>query len=1312
MNMRKNREAYSMVYKYYIGIIVLISSTLSLNSQSLFSPSSKRLTPEANFSTFSETKATGTEELWSLYNSLQAQQHPEYGYLPIDGPKDNVIELLDKRTATYRQFVSNYDPAVQYQQFYANPKHYLKNGQWISIDKRIQPTGHGQFEAPNQIEPVGFNLINKNAYIKTIHGKINFNNWSLVGVLNGQEHLLAQSNWSNYTAGDDGIYIHDIFPGINLRMRVLEASLKSDFIIKSLEFPTFDYLIFYDQYESADQSIVKFASSENAPLKLTNTTGAELLSIEDAIVYQEDNIDETLFKASYRICDNTVGIILPSPWLRDNLKLGNVIVDPLVTASYYLAQSAITGSMYNVSCYADQSCDYVLNITTLPNSTITNVIGTSDYFALGGCLVNQGAVAYQVGTCVSELVGCGQYQNGLCYGDDFPFNGISNCLPAPTCTPVTFPLIYKFYRGCVGTPGCNGTCIRAGNNWSFTVQSYTLQFSSSNVNQQFSLSATTVCPGAQITATANVQYGVPPYNVNWSLSSSGSPSIGNGLSISTSLSNVGANTLYCFITDACGSTVNTSRTVTVTNPPTGPNVTTPVNYCIGANSIALTSPGSGLKWYTVATGGTPLTSAPIPSTSSAGTTSYWVTQTVSGCESQRSQIDVIVHSSPTVSGTPTITPSQCDIPTGSISGLSTTAPGPITYTWYNLAGDVLSTSTTSSTLNNQPGGEYSLMITDAHGCQGTQAGYTIPLDAAPMAPTVISPISYCHYDTALPLSAIGSDLIWYTDPNLSNGTTTAPTPNTNLTLTTNYFVTQTVNGCESLPAQIVVTVKPNPSLPTVTSPVTYCQFETPGALIANGTNLLWYTSSTGGTGSSTAPVLSTDNYSNSTFYVSQTVNGCEGARAPIQVNIIALPIFNGTPQITPSACDAPTGVIMGITPVASNSPLLTFQWYNENGNLVAGSLNLVNQPSGNYTLTAVGQNQCSSSYGPVFIPLVDAPAGPLAPSPVEYCMGYTAIPLTANGAGLKWYTVATGGTASNVAPTPSTQTVGSISYYVSQTVNGCESDRTEIVVNVLGAPGADFNVNAQIGCTPFCPVFQNLSTPTGAPIIDYEWRANSSVFSNSPNPTYCLQTGTYTIELKVTDAVGCTKTVTKNDFITVVPAPISHFSADKYEAPEHSSTITFQTANPKANETVVWNFGDGSTATGNFVSYPFPGPGRYCVTHTVTSNYGCSDRSERCVIITSEFNLYIPNSFTPGGDGINDVWKPILRGRFNKYSISIYNRWGERVFFSNDPEVAWVGDVQNGDYYFAPDGMYHYVIVIEDEKAIPTEYRGHIHLMR
>ena len=77
--------------------------------------------------------------------------------------------------------------------------------------------------------------------------------------------------------------------------------------------------------------------------------------------------------------------------------------------------------------------------------------------------------------------------------------------------------------------------------------------------------------------------------------------------------------------------------------------------------------------------------------------------------------------------------------------------------------------------------------------------------------------------------------------------------------------------------------------PKVVSIVNYCQNTPASQLTATGNNLLWYTTSTGGTGPSIAPTPSTANLGTSNYYVSQTINGVESSRAKITVNVYAIP---------------------------------------------------------------------------------------------------------------------------------------------------------------------------------------------------------------------------------------------------------------------------------------------------------------------------------------------------------------------------------------------------------------------------------------
>lgn len=175
--------------------------------------------------------------------------------------------------------------------------------------------------------------------------------------------------------------------------------------------------------------------------------------------------------------------------------------------------------------------------------------------------------------------------------------------------------------------------------------------------------------------------------------------------------------------------------------------------------------------------------------------------------------------------------------------------------------------------------------------------------------------------------------------------------------------------------------------------------------------------------------------------------------------------------------------------------LLAYYKFNQGvsqaNNSTINTLNATVGPNGtltNFALTGTTSNWLAGS--PVTSGSI-VPSVASVTTPVTYNQGDTASTLTAttgaNGTGLMWYTTATGGTGSTTAPTPSTATVGSTSYWVSSTnVNGCESARTQIVVNVIVANDECSNaINLSVGVSSFndFPVNVNLTTATnsGAP---------------------------------------------------------------------------------------------------------------------------------------------------------------------------------------------------------------------------------------
>lgn len=232
----------------------------------------------------------------------------------------------------------------------------------------------------------------------------------------------------------------------------------------------------------------------------------------------------------------------------------------------------------------------------------------------------------------------------------------------------------------------------------------------------------------------------------------------------------------------------------------------------------------------------------------------------------------------TTVATATVTPT---VPTGSV----------ITYALY-LGTTLISTNNSGVFTGLLSQSNYKIIATINQACSGIQLAGNFNIPVSP-APTVNSPtVTYCQGAAALPLTATGSNLLWYTAAVGGTGSSAAPVPSTSTTGNTSYYVSQTVTGnCESPRTQITVQITAIPSAPIVTSNISYCQNGTSTTLTATGTNLLWYQTVTGGVGSITAPMPTTSVIGTTNYYVSQTNNnGCESPRAAINV-LITAPLF-------------------------------------------------------------------------------------------------------------------------------------------------------------------------------------------------------------------------------------------------------------------------------------------------------------------------------------------------------------------------------------------------------------------------------------
>ncbi|MFK8037910.1 MAG: gliding motility-associated C-terminal domain-containing protein, partial [Crocinitomicaceae bacterium] len=208
--------------------------------------------------------------------------------------------------------------------------------------------------------------------------------------------------------------------------------------------------------------------------------------------------------------------------------------------------------------------------------------------------------------------------------------------------------------------------------------------------------------------------------------------------------------------------------------------------------------------------------------------------------------------------------------------------------------------------------------------------------------------------------------------------------------------------------------------------------------------------------------------------------------------------------------------------------------------------------------------------------------------------------------------------------------------------------------------------------------------------------------------------GTYDLFIEVQSKFGCKNSQTLSQHITVDPIPNARF----YITPEKATIFQpeFDMVNQSSGDglTYVWNMKGGkpvtSIAENPRISYPYGVSGEYPIELIATSEHGCVHSVTGIAVVENEVVIYAPNSFTPDGDNNNDDWRVYIDGIDKyKYHLQVYDRWGDLVFESFDPEAVWNGTLANGSTVL--NGTY--VWLIEAANTVTSEvfdFRGTVNI--
>ncbi len=243
-----------------------------------------------------------------------------------------------------------------------------------------------------------------------------------------------------------------------------------------------------------------------------------------------------------------------------------------------------------------------------------------------------------------------------------------------------------------------------------------------------------------------------------------------------------------------------------------------------------------------------------------------------------------------------------------------------------------------------------------------------------------------------------------------------------------------------------------------------------------------------------------------------------------------------------------------------------------------------------------------------------------------------------------------------------------------------------------------------VKCVYDCDGWIEVDATGGEPPYNYQWN-DSQNQTTARASNLCV--GLYVVE--VTDANGCP--VYLIDSITSAPAilNIPAFGADMYLTTIFNTDIDFYDMSVGAS-TYAWDFGDGGTDTVANPTHTFPQmePGVYTVVLTTTNSLGCTETVSREIVIKGDFSLFAPNAFTPNGDGMNETFFPKGTGiDLDNFNMYIFDRWGDKVFETDNIENQWDGRVNNGRKKAQMD-TYIWLIVTYDQEGIEHKLIGKV----
>lgn len=802
----------------------------------------------------------------------------------------------------------------------------------------------------------------------------------------------------------------------------------------------------------------------------------------------------------------------------------------------------------------------------------------------------------------------------------------------------------------------------------------TVPFNASNIAFTTSLSCFGGNTGvASIMITGNTL--TPPFTYTWS----------NGTN-SPIAANLAAGLYSVIVKDIQGCTVSNSVTIGQ-NTQISSTLNTTLIPCYGGTINSGITSNGGVSPFSYTVNATALTSS-TASNISAGTTTI-IAKDANGCV-QTNSISVAQVSPPIINFL--ITQPSCP---GSTDGMVNTsvsnAPPAYTYTWQPIV------SFTNS-IQNIASGNYSLTIKDGNACITKSVVSVAP--ASSMSVSVITHSENCSaVDGAATITVVGGSLPYsYSTMPISVFSNTI----SNVSSGTYTTVVSDGNGCKdtvkftigNLSTVLVSVANFTPVL---------CYGQCSGKLLLSTLNAIPpITYSASGTATTTSNLIT----GLCPGLISVKVVDAIGCPATTTINFTMPPVFSYSAAQPPNTCIGKPVTLQA--DALGGTGNYSFVW--NPGNINGQVITVTPNASTVYSLNVYDGNGCTLAPFQVTTTINPPITININNSNTGICPGTTAqiTPTISGGDGnysYSWLPGNTNGTSifvENITVPVYTLTVNDVC--------GSPTAVKVITVNLFPVIIPNYIALQDTGCEPFCTQFVNTTPKSTLAIWNYGDKPYEQIGNNI---SYCYEkAGLFNLKLTVTDSNFCKTSFTYTNAIKVLVSPIANFTTVPAKLTlNNCDNFTLKNITQNAVDFKWTAEGIPYGTSTDINNYTLHDTGCYYFKLIARNQNNCFDTSEKYICVIEGFNFYMPDCFTPNDDNLNEILKPIGTGwTQNNYLFEVYNRWGGRVFKTEDTAKGWDGKA-SGDNY-DPANVYYWRVKITDNLDEIHLLTGHVMLAR